>query len=138
MLLQVMKPGFIFMNHSEKLEIKFGQQKSTKKPCVARRTIRVQKVVYAVFFSTQGPAIQIAVPKGKGITGKFYRDKVLKKLKRYYSKRLPKSGIKNIRRLHDNAPSHKAGIVTEFLQQENMTVLEKPGIELTTSGLQGE
>ena len=64
----------------------------------------VQKLMYAIFFSTQGPPIQIVVPMGRGVTGKFYRDKVLKKFKRYYSKRHQKSGIKNIRLLHDNAP----------------------------------
>ena len=64
----------------------------------------VKKAMYDVFFSTQGPAIQSAVPQGKGVTGKFYRDKVLKKLKRYCTKRRPKSGIKNIGLLHDNAP----------------------------------
>ena len=42
--------------------------------------MRVQKGMYAIFFSTQGPAIQIAVPKGRGVTGKFYRNKVLKNL----------------------------------------------------------
>ena len=88
--------------------------------------ICVQMVMYAVFFSTQGPAIQISVPKGRGVTGKLYRVKALKKLKRYYSKRQPNGGIKNIRLLHDNAPSHKAGIVTEFLQQEKVTVLPHP------------
>ena len=73
--------------------------------------------------STQGPEIQIAVPKSNSVTGKFYRDNVLKKLKQYYSKRRPKSEIKNIRLLHDYAPSHKAGIVTEFLKQEKVTVM---------------
>ena len=82
--------------------------------------------MYAIFFSTQGPATQIAVLKGRGITGKFYREKVLKKLKWYYCKRWPNSGIKNMRLLHDNASSHKAGIVTEFLQQEKLTVLPHP------------
>ena len=105
---------------------KIWATKSTNKPCIARRTISVQKIMYAIFFSTQGPAIQIAVPKGKGVTGKFYRDKVLNKLKWYYSKRQPKSGIKNIRLLHDNTPAHKAHIITEFLQQDKVTVLPHP------------
>ena len=83
----------------------------------------VQNLMHAIFFPTQGPPIQIAVPEGRGVTDKFYRDKVLKYLKRYNSKRRPKSGIKNISLLHDNAPSHKAGIVAGFLQQENVTVL---------------
>ena len=111
-----------FYEPQRKVGNKIWATKSTKRPCIARRTISVQKVMYAVFFSTQRPAIQIDVPKGKCVTGKFYRDKVLKKLKRYYSKRRPKSGIKNIRLLHDNAPAHKAHIVTEFLQQEKVTV----------------
>ena len=73
----------------------------------------VQKLMHDIFFPTQGPPIQIDVPKGRGVTGNFYRDKVLKNLERYNSKHRPKSGIKNIRLVHDNAPSHKAGIVTE-------------------------
>ena len=102
------------------MSLKFWATKATKRPCIVRRTMSVGKVLYAIFFSTQGPAIQIAVPKGKGVTGKFYRDNVLKKLTRYYTKRSPKSGIKNIRLLHDNAPSNKVGIVTEFLQSEKL------------------
>ena len=86
----------------------------------------VQKLMYAIFFSTQGPPIQIAAPKGKGVSGKLYCDKVLKYPKQYNSKRSPKSGIKNIRLLHDNAPTHKAGIVMEFLQQEKVRVLSHP------------
>ena len=39
----------------------------------------VQKVLCAIFFATQGPAIQIAVPKGRGVTGTFYHDKILKR-----------------------------------------------------------
>ena len=37
----------------------------------------VQKLMYAIFFSTQGPPMQIAAIKGRGVTGKIYRDKVL-------------------------------------------------------------
>ena len=70
------------------------------------RTISVQKLMYADFFSTQGPVIQIAVPKGRGATGKFFHDKVLTKLKWHYSKSRPKSGIKNKILFHDHVPSH--------------------------------
>ena len=62
--------------------------------------------MYAVFFSTQGPVIQIAVTKGRGATGKFFRDKVPTKLKWHYSKSQPKSGIKNKILLYDKVPSH--------------------------------
>ena len=89
MLLQVMKPGFISMNHSKKLNIKFWQQKIPRDP-------------------------------------KFYQDKVLEKLKRYYSKHEPKSEIKNISLLHDSAPSNKSVIQMEFLQPKKVTVLPHP------------
>ena len=63
-----------FYEPQRKVRNKIWATKATKRPCIARRTMSVKKVMYAVFFSTQGPAIQIAVPKGKGDTGKFYRD----------------------------------------------------------------
>ena len=81
MLLQVMKPVFHFINHREKLEIKIWATKSTKRPCTARRTMSFQKLMYVIFFSTQGPPIQITPPKGRCVTGTFNRDKVLKYLK---------------------------------------------------------
>ena len=52
--------------------------KNTKRPCIAKRTMSVQ--MYVIFFSTHWPAIQIALPKGRGLTGKLYREKVLEKL----------------------------------------------------------
>ena len=78
--------------------------------------------MYVIFFSTQGPANQIAVPKGRGLTGKLDREKVLEKLEQCYSKHWPKSGIKNIK-LH-NTPSYKAGIVTELIQQGGSAVVQ--------------
>ena len=32
----------------------------------------------------------------------------------------------NVRLLHDNAPAHKARIVTDFLESEKVTVLHRP------------
>ena len=40
-----------------------------------------KKVLYAIFFSGEGVAIKVPVEKGKSITGKYYKDVVLKKLK---------------------------------------------------------
>ena len=61
--------------------------------------------------------------KGKSITGKYYKDVVLMKLKKYYQKRRPATGFKHVRRLHDNAPAHTSAIVTAFLKKEKLTVL---------------
>ena len=74
------------------------------------------------FFTNKGPAIKIPVPKGRTVTGKFYKNVVLRKLKNYYKSRRPKSGIKYVRLLHDNTATHKACIVTDFLESEKVTV----------------
>ena len=62
------------------------------------------------------------VKKGKSITGKYYKDVVLKKLKKYYQKRRPAT----VRLLHDNAPAHTSAVVTAFLKKEKVTVLPQP------------
>ena len=88
----------------------------------------VKKVLYAIFFTNKGPAIQIPVPKGRTVTGKFYKNVVLGKLKNdmYYKSRRPKTGLKYVRLLYDNAPAHNARIVTDFLESEKVTVLPHP------------
>ena len=60
------------------------------------------------------------------ITRKYYKDVVLKKLKKYYQKRRPAIGFKHVRLLHDNAPAHTSSIVTAFLKKEKVTVLPHP------------
>ena len=66
------------------------------------------------------------VKKGKSITEKYYKDVVLKKLKKYYQKRRPATGFKHVRLLHDNAPAHTSAIVTAFLKKEKVSVLPHP------------
>ena len=89
-------------------------------------SLSTKKVLYAIFFSGEGVAIKMPVKKGKSITGKYYKDVVLKKLKKYYQKRRPATGFKHVRLLHDNAPAHTSAIVTAFLKKEKVTVLPHP------------
>lgn len=56
------------------------------------------------------PAFQVGVPEGKYVNAKFYRTKVLQKLKTYFRKR-PAAGLANVRLPHDNASSHITSIV---------------------------
>ncbi|XP_062582211.1 histone-lysine N-methyltransferase SETMAR-like [Saccostrea cucullata] len=103
--------------------------KHGRRPVVAKRTMSTKKVLYCIFFSCDGLAVQIPVPKGKSVTGRYYRcctDVVLKKLKKYYQKRHPVSGFRHVRLLHDNAPSHTSELVKQFLKSEKVTVLPHP------------
>ena len=74
-------------------------------------------VLNAIFFTNKGPAIQIPVPT----TERSQASSI--KLRNYYKSRRPKTGLKYVRLLHDNAPAHKARIVTDFLESEKVTVL---------------
>ena len=109
-----------------KVSNKIWATKHSKRSIIAKRSLSTKKVLYAIFFSGEGVAIKVPVKKGKGITGKYYKDVVLKKLKKYYQKRRPATGFKHVRLLHDNAPAHTSAIVTAFLKKEKVTVLPHP------------
>ena len=98
--------------------------KNSKTPVIAKCMLNGKQVLYSIF---SGEDVAIQVPwKGKSITGKYYKDGVLKKLKKYYQKRHPVTGFKHVWHLHDNAPTHTSAMVTNFLQKEKVTVLPHP------------
>jgi hypothetical protein len=98
--------------------------KGSQRPSIAKRTIGVKTVMYVIFFTNQGPAIRIAIPKGKSVNAKFYKGKVPHKSKKHFKNRRPATGLRGVRLLHDNALTHKAAIVREYLNQEK--VVEPP------------
>ena len=97
-----------------------------QRPCIAKRIMSIKKVMYVLIFTNQGPAIQIAVPKGKSVNARFNKSNVLHKLKKYFLSRRPAIGLHGVRLLHDNASSHKAAIVREYLTQEKVFELPHP------------
>ena len=74
--------------------------------------------------------MQIPVPTGRRVIAKFYKNVVLRKLKKYYKTCHLKTGLKHLRLLHDNGPAHKAHPVTEVLESETVTVLPQPSFSL--------
>ena len=63
------------------------------------------------------------VKRAKNITGKYYKDIVLEKSKKYNQKRRPVTGFKHIPLLHGNVPADTSQIVTAFLKKEKVTFL---------------
>ena len=47
------------------------------RPVIADRCKTSNRMLYAIFFDSKGPVLQIPVPKGSSVTGKFYRESVL-------------------------------------------------------------
>ena len=51
-----------------------------------------KKMMYAIFFNSSGPVVQVPCPSGHTITGQFYKNSVLKKVKEVYNKIRPSKG----------------------------------------------
>ena len=81
---------------------------------------------FTVFFDWKGPVLQIPVLKGSSVTGKFYRESVLTQLVDFYQKCRPRTGVRGIKLLHDNAPAHKSAMVQEYLKESGLNVLDHP------------
>ena len=50
------------------------------RPCIAKRITSVKKVMYAIFFTPNGLAIQVSIPKGKSMNTRFTGTKFLENL----------------------------------------------------------
>ena len=50
------------------------KRKVQKRPCIAKRTISSKKMLYAIFFNSSGPVVQVPCPSGHTVTGRFYKN----------------------------------------------------------------
>ena len=119
-----MRRGCIILNQSGRLPTEYGPLKMPGAQILPNEYERQRR--FCIFFTHKGSAIQIPVPKGRTVTDKFYKNVVLGKLKNYYESRRPKTGLKYVRLLHDNAPAHMARIVADFLESEKFPVILHP------------
>ena len=55
-------------------------RKDQKCPYIAKKTISSKKM-YAVFFNSSGPVVQVPCPSCHTVTGRFYKNSVLKKVR---------------------------------------------------------
>ena len=102
------------------------KRKDQKCPCIAKRTISSKTMLYTIFFNSSGPVVQVPCPSGHTVTGRFYKNSVLKKVKEFYNKKRPSKGWSGVHLLHDNASSHKCEVVKSFLASEKVEVLNHP------------
>ena len=83
-------------------------------------------MLFAIFFDSKGPVLQIPVLKGSSVTGRFYRESVLTQLVDFYQKRRPRTGVHGIKLLYNNIPAHKSATVQEYLKESGLDVLDHP------------
>ena len=96
------------------------EAKRSNCPCIAKRTISLKKMLYASFFNSSGPVIQVPCPFGHTVSGRFYKNSVLNKVKEFYNKKRPSKGWSGVHLLHDNASSHKCEVVKSFFASEKV------------------
>ena len=94
------------------------------RPVIARHCKTSNRMLCAIFFDSKGPVLQIPVPKGSSVTGKFYRESVLTQLVDFYQKHRLCTGVRCIKLLHDNASAHKSATVQEYLKESGLDVLD--------------
>ena len=80
-------------------------------------------MLYAIFFNSSRPVVQVPCPSNHTVTGRFYKNYVLKKVKEFYNKKRPSKGWSGVHHLHDNTSSHKCEVVKSFLASEKVNVL---------------
>ena len=85
-------------------------------------------MLYAIFFNSSGPVVQGACPSGHIVTGRFYKNSVLKKVKEFYNKKRPSKGWSGVHLLHDNASSHKCEVFKSFLASEKVNPPYSPDL----------
>ena len=96
------------------------------RPVIAGHCKTSNRMLYVIFFDSKGPVLQIPVPKGNSVTGKFYIESVLTQLVDFCQKRRLRTGVRCIKLLHDNAQAHKSAMVQEYLKESGLDVLDNP------------
>ena len=86
-----MKPGCTCLSHKEGLIISNGSKKIKKAHVFPREPC--SKKMYAIFFNSGGPVVQVPCPSGHTVTGRFYKHCILKKVNEFYSKKRPSKGF---------------------------------------------
>ena len=102
------------------------EAKRSKNAHVLPRKSCSKKILYAIFFNSSVPGVQVPCPFGHTVTGRFYKNSVLKKVKEFYNKKRPSKGWSGVHLLHDNASSHKCEVIKSFLASEKVKVLNQP------------
>ena len=121
-----MKPGCIIFNPILRLKMRFGFHLRATDLSISHHCKTSNRMLYAIFFYSKGPVLQITVPKGGTVTEKFYSESVLTQLVDFYQKCRPRTGVRGIKLLHDNAPAHKSTTVQEYLKESGLDVLDYP------------
>lgn len=93
---------------------------------IVRRNQHEPKVLYSLFFKSNGPLLIHAVDKGKKVDRYYYIDRCLEPLIQELKRQRPLSGTHGMKLLHDGAGPHKAQEVKDYLKEEHINLIPHP------------
>ena len=93
------------------------KRKDKKCPCIAKRTISSKKMLYTN---------QVPCPSGHTVTGRFYNNFVLKKVKEFYNKKRPSKDGQESTFYMTMPPLISERLLSLFLASETVKVLNHP------------
>ena len=102
------------------------KHKDSPPPRKCRALESQQKVLYAVFWDTEGIILAYPVPKGTTITGEAYARIIRDYLLPAIAQRRPEKSGGRFLLQQDNAPPHRALVVKSVLEEEGIEVLKHP------------
>ena len=95
-------------------------------PFIARKGFQSRKGLFTIFFKCKGPVLVDILPETITLTGTYYRQNILPGVIQDTEQKRPTTGIKDVLLHHDNASPHKAKIVKDYLEEQELQVLPHP------------
>ena len=69
---------------------------------------------------------RIPVPERKTVTGNFYAEQVLPAFVNHYTTTRPRTGMRGMKLLHDNAPAYCSAVVQDYFKTQGLKTLPHP------------
>ena len=113
----------LFFQSDNKLNNKMWVGENNERPVIALRSRSVRRVMYALFFDSDGIVARVSVLENCNVTGTFYRDFVLSAIVNHYQAKRSRAGVRGIKLLHDNAPAHHSA-VKSYLEEFHTPTLQ--------------
>src|SRR6266498_4315133 len=79
--------------------------------------------MFCIFFLTDRIVARIVIPKGQTVTGKYYVNHILLKVFENFKEITKRKMVKHLMLYYDNAASHKANIINEYLSENKVKIL---------------
>ena len=100
--------------------------KDEVRPLVSHTTMNSHKTIFVIFFDRHGLLLKVPVKHVQHVNANFYKSSCLQPLIDKIKSNCLWDGLFKQILHHDNATSHKAACATEFLQSENVEIMEHP------------